>query len=113
MSLPLRERIVRKAKDKAVESLHEISTGYHKTTNNISLNNSNQSTTPNNKTTTKRANRSSYKPFAEHNQQSDEEQHQQSDEYETPTKNRRSFSNSHASHAAPMSIVNAATARMA
>lgn len=86
MSLPLRERIVRKAKDKAVESLHEISTGYHKTTNNISLNNSNQSTTPNNKTTTKRANRSSYKPFAEHNQQSDEEQHQQSDEYETPTK---------------------------
>jgi hypothetical protein len=76
MSLPLRERIVRKAKDKAVENLHEISVGYHKSSpansSVLSSLNGGQSNTPTaNKTTTKRANRSSYKPFAEHNQQSE------------------------------------------
>lgn len=84
-TLPLRERIVRKAKDKAVENLHEISASYHKSTANSVLNSLNvtqtNSPTVNNKT--KRVNRSSYKPFAEHNQQSEDEQ---SDEYETPSK---------------------------
>ena len=77
MSLHLRERIVRKAKDKAVENLHEISAGYHKSspaansTLLSSLNGSQSNTPTANKTTAKRANRSSYKPFAEHNQQSE------------------------------------------
>lgn len=49
--VPLRERIVRKAKEKAVESLHELTTNQ----NNRSINNS-----------TKRNSRS-YKPFNDQN----------------------------------------------
>lgn len=74
MSLPLRERIVRKAKDKAVENLHEISAGYHKSTaaNQTLLNGNQTSASPaTGAKPTKRVNRSSYKPFAEHNQLSE------------------------------------------
>ncbi len=74
MSVPLRERIVRKAKDKAVENLHEISAGYHhkSAASNQTVLNGSQTASPATGTkTTKRANRSSYKPFAEHNQLSE------------------------------------------
>ena len=56
--MPLRERIVRKAKDKAVENLHEMTASYQKSLGSpmTTINKS------------KRANRSSYKPFAEQTQ---------------------------------------------
>jgi hypothetical protein len=63
--MPLRERIMRKAKDRAVENLHELTASYQKTAaaqNGSAL--SSPMTTINK---SKRANRSSYKPFAEQN----------------------------------------------
>lgn len=84
--LPQRERIVRKAKERAVENLHEITSNYHKSANNASTasntstTNSTASATP---TTAKRNNRS-YKPFPEQNHQSDDDPSET--EYETPKK---------------------------
>ena len=58
-----RERVMRKAKDRAIEHLHEITSTYYKSSANNSAAN-----TPN----AKRANRSSYKHFPETTQQSDQ-----------------------------------------
>lgn len=59
-----RERVMRKAKDRAIEHLHEITaTYYNKAQANTSTGSAN---------TTKRANRSSYKHFPETSQQSDQ-----------------------------------------
>lgn len=87
--LPTRERIVRKAKERAVESLHEITSGYqqkqHNTSsqsNNSTLNNSNQA---NETIKTKRTNRS-YKPFPESQNQQSENEDQSDTELETPKK---------------------------
>lgn len=99
--LPQRERIVRKAKERAVENLHEITSNYHKNANNTSTasntstNNSTLNATPNNTTTTTKRNNRSYKPFPEQNHQSDDDQSET--EYETPkkiTKTRRKAQNS-------------------
>ena len=99
--LPQRERIVRKAKERAVENLHEITSNYHKNANNTSTasntstNNSTLNATPNNNTTTTKRNNRSYKPFPEQNHQSDDDQSET--EYETPkkiTKTRRKAQNS-------------------
>lgn len=88
--LPQRERIVRKAKERAVESLHELTTNYYnqKTAKNTTTTTSGSTTSPDAPVnTTKRANRS-YKPFPEQNQHSDEEQ-QSDQELETPKKTTR------------------------
>ena len=56
-----RERVMRKAKDRAIEHLHEITATYYNKPANTSGAN-----------TPKRANRSSYKHFPETSQQSDQ-----------------------------------------
>jgi cohesin complex subunit SA-1/2 len=83
--LPQRERIVRKAKEKAVENLQEITLGYNKQSNNSNslINNDINSTNGISNTNNKRNNRS-YKPFPEQNLASDEDQ--SDTELETPKK---------------------------
>ena len=60
-----RERVMRKAKDRAIEHLHEITATYY----NKPAAGANASASGN---TPKRANRSSYKHFPETSQQSDQ-----------------------------------------
>lgn len=85
--IPLRERIVRKAKEKAVESMHELTlgnqrqTGAASTPTKLSVTSSSNTTI----TSTNKRNNRSYKPFNEQNQaQSDDEQSEH--ENETPKK---------------------------
>lgn len=85
--LPQRERIVRKAKEKAVENLHEISSGYNKQSNNSNNLVNNVTLNSTNGTSNGKRNNRSYKPFPEQNQVSDEEQ--SDNELETPKKTSR------------------------
>ncbi len=80
--MPLRERIVRKAKERAVENLHELTTKATPTKTAAAASTSNSSIT--NTTTAKRNNRS-YKPFAEQAQASDNED-SDNEANETPKK---------------------------
>ncbi|RNA22496.1 cohesin subunit SA-1-like isoform X2 [Brachionus plicatilis] len=82
--IPLRERIVRKAKEKAVESLHELTTNQ----NNRSLNNKNNSTLNNSSPASTKRNNRSYKPFNDQNHLS-EEDNSDVESHETPKKSSR------------------------
>lgn len=61
--IPLRERIVRKAKEKAAESLLELTTNQ----NNRSINNKNKSKLINSSPASSKRNNRSYKPFNDNN----------------------------------------------
>lgn len=96
--MPLRERIMRKAKDKAVENLHELTSSYQRNGSN-SLNDGSILSSPLSAINkSKRGNRTSYKSFAEPGNLSDEEQSDCGLETETPSKKapraRRKLTNS-------------------
>lgn len=73
---PLRERIVRKAKEKAVVSLHELTTNPRQLTSvnsisspNTTLTNESPAATPKSTSAAVKRNNRSYKPFPELNNQ--------------------------------------------
>ncbi len=86
--MPLRERIVRAAKDRAVESLHELTTKATPTKTPAASASASNSTITNTSATAKRNNRS-YKPFAEQAYASDNDESDNEAANETPKKGQR------------------------
>lgn len=87
-SMPLRERIVRKAKEKATITLHELTTNPRHNVSTASNNQTNDSNNVTKSPAVKRNNRS-YKPFPELNNQHQSDEEQSETEYETPKKQTR------------------------